>query len=61
MRVRLTTQVLPPWAVQDATGTVMEIDLSADDRRRLSSDGATLLPAEACLSELPLGVHVKLD
>ena len=23
LRVRLTTQVLPPWAVQDATGTLM--------------------------------------
>ena len=31
MRVRLTTQVLPPWAVQDATGTVMEIDASPQD------------------------------
>ena len=39
MRVRLTTQVLPPWAVQDATGTVMEIDLSARDRQRVKSSG----------------------
>ena len=23
MRVRITTQILPPWAVQDATGTIM--------------------------------------
>ena len=28
MRVRLTTQVLPPWGVQDTTYTVMAVDLS---------------------------------
>ena len=61
MRVRLTTQVLPPWAVQDATGTVMEIHLSAQDRRRLSSSGGAHPAAELCLHELPLAVLVKLD
>ena len=61
MRVRLTTQVLSPWAVQDATGTIMEIDLSAQDRRRLASSDDSHLPAKMCLSELPLGVYVKLD
>ena len=61
MRVRLTTQILPPWAVQDATGTIMEMDLSANDRRRLASNGASHVAAEMCLSELPLGVYIKLD
>jgi len=61
MRVRLTTQVLPPWGVQDATGTVMEIDLSAHDRRRLASSSGAHPPAEMCLQELPQGVYVKLD
>ena len=61
MRVRLTTQVLPPWAVQDATGTVMELDLSAQDRRRLANSGDSHPPTEMCLSELPPGVYVKLD
>ena len=37
MRVRLTTQILPPWAVQDATGSVMEIDMCQRDRRCLCS------------------------
>ena len=37
MRVRLTTQVLPPWAVQDASGVIMEIDLSPRDRQRIRS------------------------
>jgi hypothetical protein len=61
MRVRLTTQVLPPWAVQDSTGTIMEIDLSAHDRHRLASSGDSHPTAETCLRELPLGVYVKLD
>ena len=61
MRVRFTTQVLPPWAVQDTTGTVMEIDLSSRDRRRLHSNDGERTAAEICLDELPLGVYVKLD
>jgi len=65
MRVRLTTQVLPPWGVQDATGTVMAIDLSAADRQQLrmemdAGDDAHIAP-ELCLRELPPGVYVKLD
>ena len=61
MRVRLTTQVLPPWAVQDATGVVMEIDLSPRDRQRMQSSGGSDLLAEMVLDELPVGVYVKLD
>ena len=58
MRVRLTTQVLPPWAVQDAAGTVMELDLSHTDRNRLRSDGDEHLVAEVCIKELPHGVYI---
>ena len=61
MRVRLTTQVLPPWADQDTTGTVMEIDLSARDKQRIKSSGDSHLAAEMVLEELPHGVYVKLD
>jgi len=65
MRVRLTTQVLPPWAVQDSAGTIMEIDLSAQDRQRLKtaleSETDEHMDPEICLKELPLGVYVKLD
>ena len=61
MRVRLTTQVLPPWAVQDTTGTVMEIDLSAHDRQCIKSSDGAHLAAEMVLQELPHGVYVKLD
>ena len=61
MRVRLTTQVLPPWAVQDATGVIVEIDLSAQDRQRLTRSNESHLPAELVLKELPHGVYVKLD
>ncbi len=60
MRVRITTLVLPPWAVQDATGTVMEIDVSARDKQRIRS-GDTHRAAEMRLEELPPGVYVKLD
>ena len=61
MRVRLATQVLPPWAVQDATGTVMEIELGARDKGRLHSSGDAHSPADMVLSELPVAVYVKLD
>ena len=61
MRVRLTTQVLPPWAVQDASGIIMEIDLSARDRQRIKNSGDSHLAAEMVLEELPHGVYVKLD
>jgi hypothetical protein len=60
-RVRITTQILPPWAVQDATGTIMEIDISAYDRQQLHNSGDTHPAAEICLSGLPLAVYVKLD
>ena len=61
MRVRLTTQVLPPWAVQDASGVIMEIDLSPRDRQRIQSSSDSQLVAEMVLEELPPGVYVKLD
>ena len=61
MRVRLTTQILPPWAVQDAPGTVMEIDVCPRDRGTLCSRDDPHLAAEIRLTELPLGVYVKLD
>ena len=61
MRVRLTTQVLTPWAVQDSCGTVMEIDLSANDRRRFTASVGERPAAEMCLNELPNGVYVHVD
>jgi len=61
MRVRITTQVLPPWAVQDTTGRVMEIDACPQDQHLLSNRGDAHLPAELRLAQLPRGVYVKLD
>ena len=61
MRMRITTQVLPPWAVQDTTCTVMEINFCPRDRQRMSASGETHPAAEMRLEELPLGVYVKLD
>ena len=60
MRVRLTMRVLPPWAVQDAMGTVMEIDASPLDKQRFASSDDSHLAAEMRFEELPLGVYVKL-
>jgi hypothetical protein len=61
MRVRITTQLLPPWAVQDSLGTVMEIDMSPRDKRKLIHGGDPHPASEVLLEELPLGVYVKLD
>ena len=61
MRVRITTLILPPWAVQDATGTIMEIEASSHDRQRASGSGDAHPAAEMPLTELPSAVYVKLD
>ena len=61
MRVRITTQVLPPWAVQDATGTIMEIEASPRDRQRVSGSGDAHPAAQMPFTELPSTVYVKLD
>ena len=64
MEVRLTTTMEMPYAVQDATGTVIEISFAGHDdqaqqhRRR----GVVLesLPPEIRLHALPVAVLVKL-
>ena len=56
MRVRITTQILPPWAVQDAIGVIMEIDAAPQDKWRLSRSGDSHFAAEVRLAKLPLGV-----
>ena len=65
VRVRLTTQVWPPWAVQGATGTIMEIDLSELDGQQLkhktAGDDDADVDSELCLQQLPKGIDVQLD
>ena len=63
MSVRITAQLLPPWVVQDTTGTVMELELSGRDKTRWkdASKGNQLPPAEFSLDELPVAVYVKVD
>ena len=61
MRIRLTTQILPPWAVQDASGTIMEIELSSADRRRIEFNSGVHPSGEFNLAELPTALYVKLD
>ena len=56
---------MPPWAIQDTTGTIMEIDLCEADRQQLkekmdANDDAQI-DSELCLSQLPNGIYVKLD
>ena len=58
MRVRITANVLRPWAVQDSTGTVKRIDLHPQDRKRLDSRGQP--PAEFNLLYPPI-LYVQLD
>jgi hypothetical protein len=61
MRVRLTTQILPPWAVQDATGTIMEVELVSSDKRRVELNSGLHPSGELNLLELPVALYVKLD
>ena len=65
MKIRLTTTLEMPYAVQDATGTVLEINFAENDAqaRRHRRTGAALqsLQSELLLDSLPTAVLVKLD
>ena len=56
MRVRLTTSVQPPFAVQDCLGTIVALDLHAHDVQQLAQH-----KTEHVLRYLPQCVYVKLD
>ena len=57
MRVRITMNVLPPYAVQDSTGTIQHMALHPDDQHSLR--GATP-PAEYKLRYAPT-LYIQLD
>ena len=57
MRIRLTTSVLPPWAVQDSAGTVMAIDFG--ESQPPSQHG--MCAGEVLLRTLPRAMYVQLD
>ena len=59
MRIRITANVLVPWAVQDATGTVLQIQCHPTDAQRLRASGADT-PAEFKLLYRP-ALYVQLD
>lgn len=66
MRGRITSPVLPPWAVQDCTGEVMEIEVADVDMRSLRQEQESAgdderLAAEYCLKTFPKGIYFKLD
>ena len=64
MEVRLTTTLDMPYAVQDATGTVLEIHFAADeDQARWQSRAGAVLespPPEVLLRKLLVAVLIKL-
>ena len=59
MPVRITANVLAPWAVQDSTGVVLLIQFHPTDARRLRASGADT-PAEMKLLHIPT-LYVQLD
>ena len=64
MEVRLTTTLQPPWAVQDATATIVKFQFAEHDAaaRRHARDSAVLenLQPEILLDQLPVAVLLKL-
>ena len=64
MEVRLTTTLDMPYAVQDATATVLEIQLVSSDeekRHHKTRNGVSVIPdPEVVLDYLPLAVLIKL-
>ena len=58
MRIRVTTSVLPPWAVQDSAGQIEHIDLHPTDQAILKS--LPTVPAEHRL-RYPPNLYVRLD
>ena len=56
MRIRLTTTVLPAWAVQDSTGSVTEIDIHHSDFARLQDAAANI--SESHLHYQPAAIYV---
>ena len=64
MEVRLTTTLEMPYAVQDATATVLEIEFDKpDEHRRQNTTGSAVLESlepEALLNSLPVAVLIKL-
>ena len=59
MRVRITANILAPWAVQDSTGVVLRTQLHPVDVRRIQVNGADT-PAEFHLL-YPPALYVQLD
>jgi hypothetical protein len=61
MQIRLTTTLEMPWAVQDATGTVLEIQWASDDQEAKRYMASASPDPEILLQKLPLAVLVRLD
>ena len=53
MEVRLTTSILPPWAVQDTAGTIVDVEFA--------EQLPELLGPEHLLTRLPKAIYVQLE
>jgi hypothetical protein len=60
MEVRLTTTLEMPWAVQDATGTVLEIQWTQHDAMARKYMASASPDTEILLEQLPLAVLIRL-
>ena len=60
MEIRLTTTLEMPWAVQDATGIVLEIQWQSDDQEAKRYMASASPDPEILLQMLPIAVLVRL-
>ena len=60
MEVRLLTTLDPGWAVQDSTGTVLELQWDEHDKQLQKHSKNALPDAEVLLNQMPIAVLVKL-
>ena len=60
MEVRLTTTLEMPYAVQDASGTVLKIQYAQHDAVAQQYMSSVVPPAELLLEQLPTAVAIRL-
>ena len=61
MRVRLATNIEPPYAVQDSAGVVVGIEFDESDLQAAAPHANVVQPGETTLRCMPAAVYVKLD
>ena len=61
MRVRLATNIEPPYAVQDSAGVIVGIEFDESDLQAAAPHANVVQPGETTLRCMPAAVYVKLD